>query len=211
MGLYTSIYRTRKCNRCKRPNRCEYQIKTRADSCQTFEVGAKVPDGLPHGKFQAHYSRVCDDCEVILKELHEQIVKRTRDVIFRTIPKASIGYKHYSGSTVLLGNKRVCTFYGNGFASNDLSKEYKQLSVAVKEFWKAQLRSANITWELEIVEENNPKGFMAQFSDKYGLRLTEFGTSGRDAAVVIGNRFKIIEPHPLDKNDGLSLKGEKEE
>lgn len=155
MGMFTSVYKNIKCERCGRKFRCEFQIKTGHDFCETFDDGSVPPPSVPQGKYHAYFHPLCTDCLSVLNGVSDVLHSRTEDLILRLEGYEILRSGEYGQSILYKGNK-----IAEGYVSRRLmlrgelespqkTEEYKRLVDEMLAFWRSQTRLFNVSDHLK--------------------------------------------------------------
>lgn len=212
MGLFTSVYKDRKCPRCARAYRCDFQIKTGYDFCDVFKDGERVPKNVKKGAYGACRRALCNSCEEFVINTVTWIANKSQALVFSVFPKAEVvvaANERYQNA-VRINGRSVAGFsaggllMGDGISHHWLSTvrpngPFKALRKVVEDYWRRMAKCANIQDYVEIKYQKKD----ILFADPGGKRRPEYqlsiaadGPSLFGALVVVKDRFKVIDELP---------------
>lgn len=202
MGLYTSVYKIRNCDRCGYPYECEYQFKTGDDYMGTYKDGDKA-NGVEEGEYGASRVIVCSSCYQILNHLLEAIGKNTKPLIFKTLPECRLSQEENSFSTQVEFKGRMIATASLGVGGSFLSsierdQVWEKLRDAIHAFWLRQCESAALKWEVIVERVEQKKLFSEKDESDEVVRLTSRGVGRHDATVKVTDIVKIVDPEKTE-------------
>lgn len=201
MGMFTSVFKERKCLRCRGKYLAEYQIKTGKDCCAQYRDGDLVGDyefdGCK-GSHRACYSPLCHVCEMFMFRETEELKKGARDVVIHSGCEI-----RETGSAIYIfkGDRRIGEFFHGTLTTVDRSRDFRKIEDAVVERWTRQIRSAGMDGYVQIFREWENRFFFGDNGKKKEYRLQLTGPFHcTSAEVKIGKRFtvRVVEPNTLD-------------
>lgn len=204
MGLYTSVYKDRRCPRCGIPYRCEFQFKHGNDQLEVYEDGARASHHVPRRAFGAHRQALCGECGSFLGLVGGWIMERAQKWLLNIVPHVEVFYSNDGGGMTGLrvGGKELATIhtYGTGARSASYSLWFEKrtplvnrLTVLLEDHWKAHAKAAHLSKFLKTGWDKQ-KYNLVWNKDRYLFRLDLTEPDSRAAIVdVRAGRAKILD------------------
>lgn len=193
MGVYTTLYKERRCLRCGAPYLADFQFKTGLDCMEHFKDGDIVPKSFSgRGTFKTGFTPICSICRRFIDRELGAAVTETEQLIL------GLGCEIRETSRekhVFKDGRRVAEMiHGMITAENPRSRDFLKLRDAVLDYWKRHVRSANLSGFTRItcgMQKNvSFDGGKAKAIMSYTMRLQGLGYS-EAAVVTVGRRFRL--------------------
>jgi len=190
MGVYTTLYKERRCLRCGAPYLADFQFKTGLDCMEHFEDGDIVPKSFrAKGPFKTSFTALCGTCVRFVDRELDAAVKETEQLILQ------LGYEIRETSWtkhIFKDGRRVAKmFHGLISAEIPRSRDFPRLRDAILDYWDRHVRSANLSEFVGIVcRQFADDGKPLKTVKTYVMRLQGRGYS-KAAEVMVGRRFRL--------------------
>jgi len=206
MGMFTSVYKDRKCHRCGVTYNCEFQFKTGQDFCERFRDGDRA-NGVPKGKHVAVRNPLCDPCYAFVIHTLGWIVRQSKSVIFEALPEAELveSNQHRFDKAVRLHGKTVAELGGGGLlmgesissqwlSTTNPAATYQKLRRALEACWRRHLKVTHLDDYAEIkYEKRKPWGWEHLGKMEYQLKISESVPEWEAAMAVVDRKIEVVD------------------
>lgn len=204
MGLFTSVYKKRKCDRCGVAYDCDFQFKTGEDFCDHFRDGDPAK-GVPKGRYSACRNPLCQPCHEFVVHTLGWIARQSKDVILKTLPGVELvtSHKHRFARAVRLSGKTIGELGGGGqllgdgiscqwFMSPKPSGPFQKIREALEACWKRHLKLTHLE-EFAKVEYKKVKSWGFDRKDEYQLVINEDLPEWTAAIAVVDKTVSVVD------------------
>lgn len=190
MGMFTTLFAKRKCERCGAEYLEGYQFKTGSDTCEKFKDGDLVPHSYPIKiTYEACYSPICRTCTRYISMFRKHLGKAIEEAVLRS----GFEFRQKELETyVYKGEKQIARYYSDGHynklsCDEKRSKEFQELEKKVKEVCDRQIKASHLEPWISV---NTGWGSFMWNEKAYSLEI-HGGRIERDARVHLGKRFRV--------------------
>lgn len=190
MGLYTTLFRKRHCDRCGGDYLCDFQFKTGHDICDEFKDGALVPEHFVKNlTYEATFTPICGFCYSFISRFIEEMRRSVKQILLRsgcelreTSQKTFIWKRDTSIGSYL------CTGW---LESEKPGKVFRKIENETVEHWRRQIKAANLEPWTRIIQEWG-YNFAPVVGRKKEYKVAVFDkVHSKAASVHVGKRFRL--------------------